>query len=359
MPMDEMQLLHLSQDGLQGILQTMELYHKAAVVASEQLMVLQQTEDGGRLFASGSFYSLEDHLSPEACREIRRCIEFGEEGQTRETLVGVEKAIRILPLGDRVLLLFEDAQERFPALLLDAARMRQSASVLLATVSQIEALPGGETAAARIRREAMRLIRQASHCELLGGENTSAGCSACDIGALVHKLGGVLREKGISIQTEAPVGLMLAGDAALIHSAVMTLISNSLRYGGEKVQIRLRAQRHDDGVLLRIEDDGPGMSAQAIARQANGWKQKDAGLLDGDWGMGIPFASRVAELHGGRLYYLYGKPGCTVCLMLRDVELGELESGAVYESDSLSAVDVELSVVLGADAYRAAGKAQG
>lgn len=357
--MDEMQLLHLSQDGLLSILQTMELYHKAAIVVSPQLMVLRQTEAGARLFEMGSFFSLEDHLSPDACREIRRCIEFGEESQIRETLDGVPKSIRILPLADNALLLLEDAQERFPALLLDAARMRQSASVLLATVSQVEALPGGEKAAARIRREAMRLIRQASHCELLGGERASASGSVCDISELVRKLANALDEKGISIQTEVQAGLLLAGDTALIHSAVMTLISNSLRYGGENVHIRLRAQKHDDGVLLRIEDDGPGMSPQAIARQTNGWKQKDAGLLDGDWGMGIPFASRVAELHGGRLYYLYGKPGCTVCLLLRDAELGELDSGSMYEADSLNAVDVELSVVLGADAYRIIRKTEG
>lgn len=350
--MDEQLLFDFSQDNLQSILSVMELYHKAAAVVSPQLMVLQQTASAAMQLENTGFYSIEDHLSPAACQEIRRCIEQGEAGQTHETLDGSERLIRILPFADRALLLLEELQERFPALLLDAARMRQSATVLLATIPQIEALSGGELAAARIRREAMRLIRQASHCELLGGEAVSPICAVCDITALVNRLGEVLREKGIDIRTAAQPELLLTGDPALIHSAVMTLISNSLRYGGERVSIRVRAQKYDDGILLRIEDNGPGISPQAITRQTNGWKQKDARLLDGDWGMGIPFANRVAELHGGRLYYLYGEPGCTACLLLRDWKSGELDSGTIYESDRLNAIDVELSVVLGADAYR-------
>lgn len=347
-------MFDFSQDGLQSIFSTLELYHKAAVIVSSALMVIQQTKAGERLLESGSFFSLEDYLTPNTCRVIRQCIDWKEERQIRETMGGIKKIIRIVPLEGKALLLFEDTEERFPALLLDAARMRQSAAVLLATVSQVEALPGGAEAAARIRREAMRLTRQASHCELLGGEQFSAVGSACDITRMVYQLQDALQRKGVSIEVECQSELQLIGDAALIHSAVMTLISNSLRYGGQDVHIRLRAQQHNDGILLRIEDDGPGMSAQAIARQTNGWKQKDAELLDGDWGMGIPFASRVAEIHGGRLHYLYGVPGCTVCLLLRDMELGELECHTGYEYDILDAVDVELSVVFGADAYRTA-----
>lgn len=357
--MNGQRLWDFSQQELQAILRTMELYRKAACVVSPELMMLQQTEAAARLLEDGAFYSLEDHLSPEVCREIRRCILSGEESQARETMDGVEKAVRILPAENCALLLIEDARERMPALLLDAARMRQSASVLLETAEQMTELPGGEMTAARIRREAMRLLRQASHAEVLGGDGACMARTDCDISEMVRQLGRLLEEKGIVIQTDTQPDLWITGDLTLIESAVMTLVCNSLRYGGEQVHIRVRAQRHDDGVLLRIEDDGPGMSAQAAARQLSGWKEKDAGLLDGDWGMGLPFAGRVAEMHGGRLYHVYEKTGCAVCLLLHDAEPGGLASGMVYETGGPSAVDIELSVVLGAEAYRTAGKNQG
>ena len=343
-----------SQGELQAVLHAMELYQKAAGIVSPELMILQQTEEAAQLLEGGAFYSLEDHLSPDTCREIRRCIESGEEGRMRETLDGTEKAIRILPSEGCALLLIENARERIPALLLDAARMRQSAAVLLETAEQMDAMPDSGMAAARIRREAMRLLRQAVHCEVLGGDSVSMARVDCDISGMVYQLGRLLEEKGIVIQTETQPDLWIAGDLTLIQSAVMTLVANSLRFGGESVRIRVRAQRYDDGVLLRVEDDGPGMPVQAAARQISGWKQKDADLLDGDWGMGLPFANRVAEMHGGRLYHVYEKTGCAVCLLLHDAPPDGLASSMVYETGGPSAVDIELSTVLGAEAYHTA-----
>lgn len=339
-----------SQEEMRAVLHVMELYRKAAGIVSPELMMLQQTEAAAQLLEGGVFYSLEDHFSPSVCREIRRCIESGEESQERETLDGTEKAIRILPFEQCALLLIENARERMPALLLNAARMRQSAAVLLETAEQMEKMPESGMAAARVRREAMRLLRQATHSEVLGGDSVNMGRVDCDISGMVHQLGRLLAEKGIVIQTETQPDLWIMGDLTLIQSAVMTLVSNSLRYGGERV--RVRAQRHDDGVLLRVEDDGPGLSERAAVRQFNGWKQKDADLLDGDWGMGLPFAGRVAEMHGGRLYHVHDKNHCTICLLLRDVPPDGLASAMIYETGGWSAMDIELSTVLGAEAYR-------
>lgn len=355
--MDEELIVNFSEMAAEQVIQIMNLYHKSAAVVSSQLMVLGQTDGCEFLLEQGSFFSLEDCLPHSACEEIRVCIEQQETKQIHTDLSGRGISVHLLPMNGNALLVFETEEQRMPALLLDAARMRDSAAVLLGMVSQIEKLSGGELTAARVRREAMRLLRQASHSEMLGGAGARPQYTVCDLGEMLRDISAELLEKGFSVRVESKGDLLISADVSLLRSAVATLISNSIRFGGEDVNIVLRALRSGEGYLIRVEDDGPGMSVQATQRAIEGWKQPDAGMLDGDWGMGIPFAQQVAQLHGGRLYYLYGGSGCTACLVLHDCSDNEMDADMGYQDSGLNELEVELSVVLGAEVFRKTEKA--
>ena len=92
---------------------------------------------------------------------------------------------------------------------------------------------------------------------------------------------------------------------------------------------------------------------RALARMDDSWRQLDA--LPGDWGLGVPYARRIAELHGGTLLFLRGAAdGCRarLTLPLRQ-ELGlETVSGYQLNLAGSDAVEVELSGVLELGASR-------
>lgn len=330
------------------IIKMLERDNREAALVSRQLMVLYQTAGCAAVLAGGQFYSVEDWLPHSVCELIRDAVDSREMKRAEVNIGGMEREVRIIPAFGAALLLFSPVQKRFPALLMNAVRMRESAANLLSAADAIS----DETAAARVRREAMRLLRQASHSELLGG-GARAYKTLCDLDVLVKDIAEQLRERGFDARAEAQDGLETAADVGLLSSAIYTLVSNSIRFGGERVRICLRAQRSGGEYIIRIEDDGEGIPASAVEKKLNGWRDPNSSLLDGDWGMGLPFAERVAELHGGRLHYVFGASGCTACIVIAASDDYGLESPELYAESSVEPADVELSAVLGAEEYRA------
>jgi two-component system sensor histidine kinase QseC len=87
--------------------------------------------------------------------------------------------------------------------------------------------------------------------------------------------------------------LPLAGDEALLALLVRNLVDNSLRYPGRGVKVRLRFTAD----ALIVEDDGPGVAAEALARIGDRFYRPPGQQATGS-GLGLSIVRRVAELHG-------------------------------------------------------------
>ncbi len=100
----------------------------------------------------------------------------------------------------------------------------------------------------------------------------------------------------------------MRGWEAGLRVLVRNLLDNALRYGmhGGNVTVELRPE--GDGVLLAVEDDGPGIDASmrdaVLGRFQRGGNSASEGV-----GLGLPIAKRIAEVHRASLRLANGANG--------------------------------------------------
>jgi hypothetical protein len=130
-----------------------------------------------------------------------------------------------------------------------------------------------------------------------------------DLGALVKRVvddAGVRDEHPVVV--DAPP-LRLAADAPKLERIIENLLVNAARHtpAGTTIWVRLRAQHR--GVLLLVEDQGPGVPAQ-LREQVFQPFHKGRNIADHAPGSGIGLAlvAQFAQLHGGRAW-VQDRPG--------------------------------------------------
>ena len=114
-------------------------------------------------------------------------------------------------------------------------------------------------------------------------------------------------------------GFMLQGDRRLLLRALENLLRNVGRYTPPGTVAKIVAQ----GRELIVEDEGPGVSADALARLAEPFFRVESSRskTTGGLGLGLFIARRVAEVHGGQLI-AEARPGGGLRVRLRLPEQG-------------------------------------
>lgn len=89
-------------------------------------------------------------------------------------------------------------------------------------------------------------------------------------------------------------------DPGQVERILENLLANSARHAGPDGRITVRIARHDAGVLVSVDDDGPGVPAsmrEAVFDVFRTGHRATAGT-----GIGLSLVRRFAELHGGRAW---------------------------------------------------------
>jgi K+-sensing histidine kinase KdpD len=95
------------------------------------------------------------------------------------------------------------------------------------------------------------------------------------------------------VQLRAPSGPMWClFSPALLRRTVGNLLDNAVRAAGPDGTVSIEIQQHEDGVMLAVEDDGPGF-----------------GAIPSGAGLGLPAVARNVIQHGGRMEYGRGRRG--------------------------------------------------
>jgi nitrogen fixation/metabolism regulation signal transduction histidine kinase len=109
------------------------------------------------------------------------------------------------------------------------------------------------------------------------------------------------------VEVERPVPLAWA-DAGQVQRVIVNLLKNSLDVldGRGAITMRLRRESEADGagVILEVEDNGPGMDPATLERATHpGFTTKSTGS-----GLGLTLVQRIVEQHGGR-FGMESNPG--------------------------------------------------
>jgi two-component system, sensor histidine kinase and response regulator len=99
------------------------------------------------------------------------------------------------------------------------------------------------------------------------------------------------------------------GHLPALKHALAEIIANALNYTEPDVPVQLSAYVHGEHVVIDVTDSGKGMSQQEQDRALRPFEQveRDRHEQQG-FGLGLPIAKRIAELHGGGLA-IYSAPG--------------------------------------------------
>ena len=108
------------------------------------------------------------------------------------------------------------------------------------------------------------------------------------------------------VDTGAPVTIATDGKApaalrpVLFARAMRNLIDNAVAYGGAA---RVSVSRAGDRVVVRVEDDGPGMSDDVLATATAPFVRGESSRNreTGGAGLGLTLADAIIKAHGGAL----------------------------------------------------------
>lgn len=120
---------------------------------------------------------------------------------------------------------------------------------------------------------------------------------------------GPARAKGLKLRVEGAAGIPAAvrGDPMRVRQILNNLISNAMKFTETgSITLRLNAWSEEPGghaVLISVEDTGPGMTADQVARLFTPFDQTMAGVsaVHGGTGLGLAISRQLAELMGGRV----------------------------------------------------------
>ena len=164
---------------------------------------------------------------------------------------------------------------------------------------------------------------------------------------------GPARAKGLKLRVEGAASIPAAvrGDPMRVRQVLNNLISNAMKFTETgSITLRLQAWSEEPGghaVLIAVDDTGPGMTANQVARLFTPFDQTMAGVsaVHGGTGLGLAISRQLAELMGGRVT-VRTRPGAgssfTLALRLLQGEATQV-APQVLDQESRDAVARALS----------------
>jgi two-component system cell cycle sensor histidine kinase PleC len=111
------------------------------------------------------------------------------------------------------------------------------------------------------------------------------------------------REKHIAVRVEVDPDVTVEADPLAVERILTTLMRNAVKFTPEDGEISIGAAAVGELIHFIVEDNGPGISAQDVARLGRPFEQGDVVMANGmkGSGLGLAIANSLVELHGGTL----------------------------------------------------------
>ena len=105
--------------------------------------------------------------------------------------------------------------------------------------------------------------------------------------------------------------LVVDGDEVRLSQVVQNLLHNAAKYTQDGGRIELDAHREGDDAVIRVADNGIGMTGDMLSTAFELFKQAHQGLdrRQGGLGVGLTLVERLVKMHGGRVEARSEGPG--------------------------------------------------
>jgi two-component system phosphate regulon sensor histidine kinase PhoR len=128
------------------------------------------------------------------------------------------------------------------------------------------------------------------------------------LGALAAHVAQTVRAKaeaqGARVAVDVATDAVVVGDPMGLEQVIQNLVDNALKYGAARGgEVRVRGRREAGRVAIAVEDDGPGIAEEHLARLFERFYRVDAGRTRerGGTGLGLAIVKHLVESMGGAI----------------------------------------------------------
>ena len=108
--------------------------------------------------------------------------------------------------------------------------------------------------------------------------------------------------RGVALSADVDEELEARLAPEKIERVLFNLVTNALRHTPTDGSVAVRAERRTSDLLLRVEDNGEGLSGEAPARMFERFWRADRARSGSGAGLGLAIARGLVEAHGGRIW---------------------------------------------------------
>ncbi|WP_267386427.1 ATP-binding protein [Sphingomonas sp. GC_Shp_3] len=155
-----------------------------------------------------------------------------------------------------------------------------------------------------------RLITDIAEASRLDAQLSRAKFESVDLGALIaaliaqHEERGLERDVALRFDRPPATPLIIAGEGARLERVFENLITNAVSFSPEHGLIVLSAMVEAGEVVIRVEDEGPGVpeeSRETIFHRFNSFRPADESFGKHS-GLGLAIARTIVEAHHGTIH---------------------------------------------------------
>lgn len=135
---------------------------------------------------------------------------------------------------------------------------------------------------------------------------------ATTIPDVLEEIRPLMDERRVRLTVQRPdKPLLVLGDSARLQQIQVNLLTNAAKYTPEGGEVWYALAEEDGAAVIRVRDNGVGMSASLLARAFDLFVQADETLdrSEGGMGVGLTLVQAIVELHGGRVLAASDGPG--------------------------------------------------
>jgi signal transduction histidine kinase len=150
-----------------------------------------------------------------------------------------------------------------------------------------------------------------------------------DVAALVSDVAEANQPLAVNkqqtITVSAPPNIVTMCDTDRIREAIDNLVSNAIKYSPIGGKIAVTVTHEDDNTLIRVADEGAGLSPEDLGRLFGRFQRLSAKPTAGEssTGLGLSIVKRIIDMHGGEVTAESAGPnkGSTFTIVLPATEL--------------------------------------